>query len=365
MTRTAHRAVLTGLFALALCFGPPPRAWAGIVDTIVLAKVRCRLDGQLLDYTANHGRDRRIWSPSLCMRRDLYVYLPPCFDPCLRYPVIFYLHGFAQDERSFLGVVPSIDERIRCGRMPPTIVVAVDGSFTGRPSVLKPASFYINSNAGRYEDYLMCDVWDWAHANFPIRPEREAHVLAGASMGGGASFNLGLRHRDRVGVTAGVFPPLNVRWVDCHNNYLGKFDPNCWGWRTELTRRSEVMARYLAGLIKIRIGTFIDPLFGFNNEAVARLSEHNPIEHLDRYDIKNGEVAMFVGYGGKDEFNIDSQVESFLYTARARGIDVDVYYLPRGRHDTRTAMRILPATLDWLGQQLMPYGPVPAAANGT
>ena len=51
------------------------------------------------------------------------------FDPCLRYPVIFYLHGFAQDERSFLGVVPSIDERIRCGQMPPTIVVSTLMSF--------------------------------------------------------------------------------------------------------------------------------------------------------------------------------------------------------------------------------------------
>src|SRR5439155_22470480 len=98
-----------------------------------------------------------------------------------------------------------------------------------------------------------------------------------------------------------------------------------------------VIARYFAGLLQVRIRTFIDPLFGFNNQAVAQLSANNPIEHLDRYQVRNGELAMFIGYGGKDEFNIDAQVESFLYVARARGIDVDVRYLPRGRHDTATA----------------------------
>jgi S-formylglutathione hydrolase FrmB len=358
MTRTAYRAVLGALLALTLGLAVAPPAVAGIFDTLLLHRVRNQIDGQLLDFTGNHGRDRRLWSASLCTRRDVYVYLPPCYNSALRYPVIFYLHGFGQDERSFLGFVPTIDARIRCGKLPPTIVVAVDGSLEGEPSFTRPASFYINANSGRFEDFLMCDVWNWAHENFPIRPEREAHVLAGASMGGGAAFNLGLRYRDRVGAVAGIFPPLNLRWLDCHCNYMGKFDPECWGWRTRLDRRSEVIASYLGGLVKIRIGMFIDPLFGFNNEAVARLSAENPIEHLDRYDVMMGELAMFVGYGGRDEFNIDAQIESFLYTARSRGIDVSVFYDPRAHHNTATAYEILPRLLDWLGERLAPYGPV-------
>ncbi len=40
-----------------------------------------KLCGQVIDHTANHGKDRRIWSAALCQRRDLYVYLPPGFDP--------------------------------------------------------------------------------------------------------------------------------------------------------------------------------------------------------------------------------------------------------------------------------------------
>ena len=49
-------------------------------------RVNRQLHGRVLDYTANHGQDRRIYSPALCQKRDLYVYLPPCYDPCKQYP---------------------------------------------------------------------------------------------------------------------------------------------------------------------------------------------------------------------------------------------------------------------------------------
>jgi hypothetical protein len=347
------------LLAVLLLLGTARAGSAGVIDSVKYRFVEHRLAGQLLDFTANHHRDNRIWAPSLCQFRDLYVYLPPCYDPALKYPVIFYMHGFAQDERSFLDIVPHVDAKIRCGCMPPAVVVAIDGTFCGRPRLLEAGSFYINSNAGRFEDYVMCDVWNWAFANFSLRPERQAHVLAGPSMGGGAAYNLGLKHRDRVGVVAGIFPPLNVRWLDCHGRYMGNFDPCCWGWREHLNRRTETIGCYFGGLVRIPIGRFIDPLFGFSDEAVARLALENPIEHLDRYNVQNGELAMYVAYGGKDNFNLDAQIESFLYVARCRGIHVDVDYERWGHHNQRTAFRLLPGLLDWVGAQLRPYGPTP------
>jgi oxygen-independent coproporphyrinogen-3 oxidase len=50
----------------------------------------------------------------------------------------------------------------------------------------------------------------------------------------------------------------------------------------------------------------------------------NPIEMLDIYGIKPGDLELFVAYGGKDQFNLDAQVESFLYVAKCRGIGVAV-----------------------------------------
>jgi hypothetical protein len=66
---------------------------------------------------------------------------------------------------------------------------------------------------------------------------------------------------------------------------------------------------------------------------------------------------MYVAYGGRDQFNIDAQVESFLYVARQRGLEVAVGYEPDGKHDRPTARKLMPGLLDWLGRQLAPYGP--------
>ena len=68
---------------------------------------------------------------------------------------------------------------------------------------------------------------------------------------------------------------------------------------------------------------------------------------------------MFVAYGGKDEFNIDAQVESFLYLAKCRGIGVAVAYEPNGHHDTGTASRQWPAMVEWIAPRLAPYAPMP------
>ena len=66
-------------------------------------------------------------------------------------------------------------------------------------------------------------------------------------------------------------------------------------------------------------------------------------------------VAMYIAYGGRDQFNIDAQVESFLYRARQRGLTVSVGYDPSGKHDAATALKLLPGVLDWLAVQLEPF----------
>src|SRR5262249_8003242 len=153
-----------------------------------------------------------IWSEALCQKRDLYVYLPPCFDSSKCYPVMLWLHGFAQDEHSFLEqVVRPLDRAIWEGRLPPLIVAAPDGTIDGKSHCIitfNHGSFYINSKAGAFEDYIMHDVWGFVLANYPILPQREAHVIAGASMGGGAAYNLAIKYRDQFGIVFGVYPPL-------------------------------------------------------------------------------------------------------------------------------------------------------------
>jgi S-formylglutathione hydrolase FrmB len=327
-------------------------------DTAALAKCNQGIRGKVVDYTHNHGHDNRIWSKSLFQKRDLYVYLPPGFDPNQCYPIILWLHGFGQDEQSFLTqVVPPLDRAIVKGILPPVIIAAPDGSLKGKPTFCSTGSFFLNSQAGEFEDFLVYDVWDFVVSRYPIRPERQAHVLAGVSMGGFAAFNQGIKHRECFGVVLGIFPPLNMRWVDTHGKYFTNFDPTVWGWRCKVEHGHEVVARFLGGLVKIRLRQVIDPLFGHGPDAIQAVSRENPIEMIDPYHLREGELEMFVAYSGKDEFNIDAQVESFLYLARCRGLTVKVAYDPNGRHSYGTAQRLFPDILKWLAPLLAPYSP--------
>ena len=171
-----------------------------------------------------------------------------------------------------------------------------------------------------------------------------------------------MRHRHCFAVVFGIHPPLNTRWVDCHGRYFSKFDPCCWGWLERMRGRAPV-GRY-AGVLTIRLRSLVFPLFGRGPETIEHIRRENPIEVLDATGLREGELAMYVAYGGRDQLNIAAQAESFIYRARCqRGLTVAVGHDPRGRHNRRTARRLLPGILDWLAPLLAPYAPPCSAAN--
>lgn len=319
----------------------------------------CRpLAGTLVDYTQNHGADRRIWSAALGKKCDLYVYLPPGFDPARCYPAMIWLHGIIQDERSFLeNGLGQIDTAMAAGTMPATIIAIPDGSLKGWEGPLTPQPLWANSKLGNYEDYVVQDIWAFVQEHYPIRPERQAHVLAGFSGGGAAAYRLGMKCRDQFGVVIGISAPLNLRWIDCHGCYSSDFDPDCWGWRTKI-RGNEVVGLFYR-VIRIRLGRLIFPLYGRGPQAVEMVSLENPIEMLDRCNVLPGELSMYVAYGGKDEFNIGAHVQSFLYVARRRGLTVEVGFDPNGEHDKILVDEFLPHIIQWLTPQLAPFAPPP------
>lgn len=319
-----------------------------------LQMVNCKLHGQVLDFTRNHGHDHRLWSAALCSKRDLYVYLPPGYDGVKPFPLLIWLHGFSQDEQSFLSFAPIFDEAIASGKFPPVVLAIPDGSIRGKTSMINAGSFFLNSNAGRFEDFIMSDVWPFLFENFALRPEREAHAFAGASMGGFSAFNLGIKHRDQVGVVAGILPLLNLRYADCHGRRFANFDPDCQGW-VECYRPFAYSGRIMH-IIPVFQARAMRPL---TTRPPARdyISSENPIEMLHAWNVQTGELAMWVGYGTRDAFNVDAQSEGFIWHAQQRGIVVDASVICRGAHDRITAKKLFAPLSQWLGQRLGPYAP--------
>jgi pimeloyl-ACP methyl ester carboxylesterase len=348
-----------GWLALILVVLAGPRAQANLLPhPFQLDRLNRKLAGRVVDHTHNHGADRRIWSQALNEKRDLYIYLPPGFDPCKKYPLVIYLHGFFEAENGFLeDVVKPLDRAIVSGQLPPVILAAPDGSVHGINCLITAGTFFLNSKLGNFEDFLVNDVYDFVMQHYPIRPEPEAHALFGVSMGGRAAFACAIKYRDKFRVAAGIFPPLNLRWISCRGRYMDDFDPCCWGWRTDFNRGRDVIGRFY-GVIVIRLRRTVYPLYGRNNpDTLKNVIAANPIELLDLYDVKPGDLQMYVAYAGKDEFNLDAQAESFLYRAREKGLEVGVGYEPKGRHNVRTGMKLLPGIIDWMRERLQPYSP--------
>jgi S-formylglutathione hydrolase FrmB len=329
--------------------------------------LNAQMRGTLLDYTHNHDRDRRLWSTALNQKRDAYVYLPPGYDGITAFPCMIWMHGFGQDEKTFLDFIPTLDRGIASGQFPPIVIIAPDGSIKGRPSVFNNGSFYMNSKAGNFADYIINDIWPFLQCNFRIRPEREAHVLAGGSMGGYGAFALSFAHRETFGTIAGILPALDIRYADCNDRYFSPYDPNCVMERDHL-RRQRIIGKFYGGLILVRERRLTDALLGRRPpDGLQSLSTYNPVEMLESRQIQPGEFNMFIGYAGRDEFNLNAQTDHFLDVARKRGLEVTTIFIPDGKHTSDTGKQVIPAFAKWLCVKLAPYSPAipiePSAAN--
>src|SRR5438094_857762 len=98
-TVTTRTGVLAGLVLMLV---PLAVRADGPLERLRFHRLQNHLHGCIVDFTNNHGADRRIYSTALCQQRAMYVYLPPGYDPGQCYPVLIWFHGFRQDEHEFL-----------------------------------------------------------------------------------------------------------------------------------------------------------------------------------------------------------------------------------------------------------------------
>jgi enterochelin esterase-like enzyme len=151
------RRVVAALLLIASATAP---AKAQIFSWVNLDRLNSKLHGRVVDFTHNHGADRRIWSPILGRSRDLYVYLPPGYDPSVAYPLILFLHGAVIDEHYLLRPfgLKELDRMMSAGEVPPAIIAAPDGTYDGRNRIAAPHSLWVNGLGGRFEDHVVDEI---------------------------------------------------------------------------------------------------------------------------------------------------------------------------------------------------------------
>jgi pimeloyl-ACP methyl ester carboxylesterase len=333
-------------------------ARAQVFDFINLNRLNGKLCGRIVDRTWNHGPDRRLWSPILGMKRDLYVYLPPGYDPSVAYPLIVYLHGADIDEHAFLDPkdLLRLDGMMARGEIPPAIVAAPDGTYEGTNRIIGTHSLWVNGLGGRFEDHVVREVVPYLRQTYSIRPERGAHALLGISAGGYGAMGMALKHRDVFGVVATLGGPLNMLYYNCQGRYGDDFDPATYRERTEYDA-NEVIARFYFGLLRRKVRTFLTPVYGTGPEVLVKLRQDNPADLLTSTDLRPGELAMYVAYGGRDNYNFDAHDQSFAWLAGLRGVELELVRDPKGRHNLPYFEAAEPPAFEWLGRQLLP--PIP------
>jgi S-formylglutathione hydrolase FrmB len=289
------------------------------------------------------------------MPRDLYVYLPPGYDPGRAYSLVLFFHMANVDEHYFVGskLLSIVDDLIMRGEFPPAIVACPDGTYDGWNRYNVKHSLYVNGCGGRFEDHILQEVLPLLMVNYSIRPEREAHALIGASAGGYGAMSVAIEHRDFFGAVATLAAPLNLRYSNCNRDYFENFNPATYRWKTRYDPNEVIGISYF-GLLRLRARRFMSPVFGKGDAASSRITRTNPADKLFSTDLQPGQLAIYINYPGRDDFNFDAQDESFQWLAAGKRIDVTLVRDPGANHSLRYLRTNLRPAFIWLGQHLLP-----------
>jgi enterochelin esterase-like enzyme len=123
-------------------------------------------------------------------KRKMVVYLPPGYDKDKKYPVFYLLHGAGDDETGWQkkGSAPTILDNLYADKKLLPMIVVMPNGFARKPGD--------TGRAGAFEDDLLKDVIPYIESHYSAKTGAENRALAGLSMGGGQSLNIGLKHLD-------------------------------------------------------------------------------------------------------------------------------------------------------------------------
>ena len=136
--------------------------------------------------------------------RHVSVYLPATYDanPSRRYPVVYFLHGYTDDDAKFYGfkehwmTLPPILDKVFAGDPSREMIVVTPDAYT-----LFQGSMYSNSvTTGNWEDFIAEELVAYIDSHYRTIARRESRGLSGHSMGGYGAWRIAVKHPDTFSV---------------------------------------------------------------------------------------------------------------------------------------------------------------------
>jgi enterochelin esterase-like enzyme len=120
-----------------------------------------------------------------------HIYTPELFDTEKerRFPVLYWLHGSGGGLSGLPQLVKYFDDAIRAGKIPPMLVVFVNGLTNGMYCDWKDGSAPL-------ETVIIRELLPHIDATFRTIASREGRLIEGFSMGGYGAARLGFKHHD-------------------------------------------------------------------------------------------------------------------------------------------------------------------------
>ena len=137
-------------------------------------------------------------SATLGRTRQLLVYTPPGFDinGIQKYPVLYLIHGGSDTEETWTKVGRAhliADNLIAQDKAVPMIIVMPYANVRPDPGEM-------------FTKEMMNDIVPFIEANYPVLSDSEHRAIAGFSVGGGQTFNIGLTNTDKFAYVCSYAP---------------------------------------------------------------------------------------------------------------------------------------------------------------
>jgi enterochelin esterase-like enzyme len=149
-----------------------------------------------------HGTVSIDWydSKTVGAPRCLYIYTPPGYDTGKeKYPVLYLLHGSGDTENGWVTVGHAnliLDNLIAAGKARPMLVVMPYGRALPDVYLGPAAASATPPPPSAFGSDLLEDVIPFVEKHYRVSAKAADRALAGLSMGGGQTLQIGLSHLD-------------------------------------------------------------------------------------------------------------------------------------------------------------------------
>ena len=178
--------------------------------------------------------------------------------------------------------------------------------------------------------------------------------MVGFSAGGYGAMGLAIEHRDFFGCRRDPRCAAQPALFQLRRGLLEDFNPTTYRWKTHYDPK-EVIGIYLCRPHgECALEKFMEPVFGQGDAVARQIMRTNPADLILSTDLQPGQLAIYVNYPGRDNFNFDAQAESFQWLAAQKGIEVTLVRDPGETHRLSYFRDNLRPAFYWLGQHLLP-----------